>query len=156
MNWFSAPYSSSEVEISENENHVQAFSRILNNFYLRFPLGSSPFNHPHSPLGAYRKISFEYGLGDKRNKNGLDSHERQSSLHSKKWAEQTIDEFHREIDGTVERLGISMTIVSEAINDAIGTHEWHREPKYKHMMDILLPIYTELRKQGYSPQDLTG
>lgn len=156
MNWFSTPFSSAEVEMREGENYVQAFSRILNNFYLRFPLGSLPFNHPHSPLGAYRMISVEYDLGNKVNRDGLDGHEKLSALHSKKWADLTINEFHHDIDVTVEKLGISMASVSVVINDALGTHECYRGPKYKRMLEVLLPIYTELRRQGYSPQDLTG
>ena len=152
------PYTPSETRRKKDERYSDAFGRVMNNFHMHFPVGNYPHDHTkHSmtPEGEYRStvknlggwdITYQARWGDKaKNKK-------------EKRINMTGAEFYREIDRTVEKLGIPMTRVSEAINRLFWDNPDHDYKKCEELFKILwktlLPVFIALRKKGFKQSEL--
>lgn len=147
MDWFSKPFSLSEVEKLEGETFRAAYGRVLNNFYCWFPIGDTPHKHKN-PLGLYRTV---FTGRDTVSRTMMCENEK--CHFSEKAANQTANEKFDSFDACVKEMGIPMVTLSEIINRAFGKR---KEEDFELLWNLMIPIYIELRKRGYSPADITS
>ena len=128
----------------------------MNNFYMHFPVGNVPYDARKNrvdPEGDHRRAIRELGGWNITYQSLLRADPKKST----KRLGQTGAEFYREVDQTVQELGISMARVSEAINrffwDKKDT-DAEMQKLYQVLWETHLPIYIALRKKGYVQNDL--
>ncbi len=149
------PYDESESKIDASEGWSIARNNIINNFHQHFPLGDVPVPTGNSE-GTYRTLMRENGGWDKVFRDTISEEDRKHYFNSELRLGQTGAEFYQILDGTIERLGIPMPTISEAINTVyLDTTESKDEANHRLLM-LLLPIYVEMRKKGYNQIDLRG
>ncbi len=160
MNWSNTPFTPEEVAHPDGASYYGAVMRVLNNFDLRFPIGDKP-NKSGAPLGFYRDL---VAKKKKWSMTGREYRGGSNEDYSERHLSQTVRQFYDEIDAVAKELGVPMSKISKAINTArlgkreteILAAEKQKEKRWKEVWQLLIPIYSELRRRGYSKQDLTG
>jgi len=143
------PYTPAETVRRRGESYSHAHMRVLNNFFMRFPVGNDPHN-TDGDEGLHRRNS-------KPDWNVPSIVTYPDQGYSEKKGSQTPAEFFAEVDRTVAELGIEIAEISRRINRWIyegKKSDEARERLSKEMWDILIPVYIALRKKGYSRKDL--
>lgn len=132
---------------------------LLNNFFCHFPVGNEPYKNPR-PQGMYRTAHAKNWNKMTREllaEQPIEDVQRDYLQKSDKFLDQSAAEFYAEIDRTVMELGVSMDVISKAIN--IYHHNQCGEigeESGRHMDDLLRPIYRALRQKGYNKPELWG
>ena len=155
MNWSLTPFAPEEVARNDGETYHETFFRVLNNFHFRFPFGNTP-NESKYPEGYYKTLAISFGHFDKV---FGEAHPSVISygISSERRMKKTSREFFAEIETAVKELGFSESQIAEALNVVCLCHNDDpvaRDGEWKLVWEMLCPIYIELRKRGYSKQDL--
>lgn len=137
----------------------------LNNFFAHFTVGIDPY--PSSMPEGFSRTNFRnLECWDKSYKDalvflGLSESATVLSEHSDrsdKRLNQTQEQFYAEIDMTMGKLGMEMTIVQKRINAYVHDTRCEdcKNPRElsRNLDSFLSPVYVALRKKGYNPSDL--
>ncbi len=146
------PFDESEVALDLSQGWEIGYCNVLNNFHLHFPLGNVPVDTENNE-GVYRALAREYGW-DRTFAETMDEGGRRFFTELR--LSQTGAEFYAVLDATAATLGIQLSRISEAINAARLDKSGDKEERHRALCELLLPIYTEMRKKGYNVMDLRG
>ncbi len=123
----------------------------FNNFPFLFPASKELVSDFADYRRMIKKISKEsYKIGDDYKSAELEQ------KHSKKWLEQTWEEFFAEIDKAVGESGFSLKDIQDMRDQIERTKDFAEREKLKYKaLEELIPVYAKLREMGYERYDLT-
>jgi len=136
-------YTLAEVQPRPGEGVDDTFYRVLNNFLMHFSEGGFSYR----PLIRDTLKKWDRSPSERP----CDQEERAKISH-RKW-NQTFQEFYETLDLTVGECGYSLADVDAALA-FFDDRQNEREARYNRLWRILQPIYTAMRKKGYSISDL--
>lgn len=144
-----------EEEVTPQESYSGSFIACFNNFFCHFPLGNDPYpmDELTATVGRYRKMSL---LNDRdENSYKTDKYPKLLGLEEEDPVPVTRKEFYSDLFNTVEECGIKMEEVSKALNPLVHMGKM-TENDWEIAFKTLVPIFTGMRKKGYSSHDLWG